>query len=181
MIPSDEIIISQTKKWITDVVVGCNFCPFAGRELNRGTIQYKVLPGAEAAQVLSAVNEALAELDNNSAIETTLLILPSGVENFEDYLDLLAYCEDALIEAGYEGIYQLASFHPEYLFGGASPTDPANYTNRSPYPMLHFLREDSVSKAVDNHPDIDSVPATNIQFANEKGLIYMKQLLASCL
>lgn len=178
---SDEKIISQTKKWITDVVVGCNFCPFAAREVKRGSIQYVVLHDAIMPIVRASLTQALKELDNNSGVETTLLIIPTGIENFDDYLDLLADAEGFLATKGYEGIYQLASFHPEYLFAGASASDPANYTNRSPYPMLHLLREASVSKAVDSHPDIDAIPSTNIRFANEQGLVFMKQLLASCM
>lgn len=178
---TSEKIIDQTKKWITDVVVGCNFCPFAAREVKRGSIHYRVLHEAEISSVLAAVAQAMRELDEDRTIETTLLIIPQGLENFDQYLDLLAEAEDRLFAEGYEGIYQLASFHPEYLFAGATASDPANYTNRSPYPMLHLLREDSVSKAVDSHADIDAVPANNIRFANERGLVYMKQLLASCM
>lgn len=173
-------IIEQTKNWITNVVVGCNFCPFAARELKKGSIYYEVLEAADTDHVLAAVVAAMQQLDKDAGIETTLLILPGSFEDFDEYLDLVEDAEEILEKEGYEGVYQLASFHPQYLFAGSEPSDAANYTNRSPYPMLHLLREGSVSKAVDNYPDIDEVPNRNVAFAREKGLIYMQQLLAHC-
>jgi hypothetical protein len=178
---NSSLIITQTRKWITDVVVGCNFCPFAAREVKRGSIHYEVLDDANAESTMEAALNIMKMLDNDPAVETALLILPSDFENFEDYLDLVETAEALLEENDYEGVYQVASFHPQYLFAGAAADDASNYTNRSPYPMLHFLREESVSKAVDGHPGIDDVPYINIQFAKEKGLRYMQQLLASCI
>ncbi|RYY68522.1 MAG: DUF1415 domain-containing protein [Chitinophagaceae bacterium] len=173
--------IAQTKKWIMDVVVGCNFCPFAAREVKKGSIHYEVLAEATAENTMEAALHIMKLLDGKPDIETALLILSTGYETLEDYLDLVATAEALLEENDYEGIYQVASFHPQYLFAGAPADDPSNYTNRSPYPMLHFLREESVSKAVDSHPDIDDVPYKNIQFAQEKGLRYMQELLANCI
>ncbi len=175
-----DLIIEHTKNWITDVVVGCNFCPFAARELKGGSIFYEVLENADTEIVLSAVAHVMQQLTENPGIETTLLILPGSFENFDTYLDLVDDAQELLEKEGYEGVYQIASFHPQYLFAGSEDTDAANYTNRSPYPMLHFLREDSVSKAVDSYPGIDEVPNRNIAFANEKGLRFMQQLLAAC-
>lgn len=178
---NDNIIIAQTKKWITDVVVACNFCPFAAREVKRGSIYYEVLHGADPESTIAAALNIMQLLDEDPSIETALIILPGSFENFDDYLDLVATAEGLLDENDYEGVYQVASFHPLYLFAGSTADDASNYTNRSPYPMLHFLREESVSKAVDGHPGIDDVPYNNIQYAREKGLTYMQQLLASCM
>ena len=97
------------------------------------------------------------------------------------YLDLVDKGERLLVKENYEGIYQLASFHPLYLFAGSNENDAANYTNRSPYPMLHILREDSITKALENFDDPDSIPEKNIDFAKTKGLEYMKMLAASCI
>jgi hypothetical protein len=173
-------IIAQTKKWISDVVVGCNFCPFAAREIIKGSIHYEVLENADTQKILEGVVSAMQKLDEEPGIETILLILPNSFEGFDEYLDLVEDAEHLLEKEGYEGVYQLASFHPKYLFAGSSESDASNYTNRSPYPMLHFLREESVSKAVDSYPGIDEVPGRNIAFAREKGLLYMQQLLAAC-
>lgn len=178
--PAPSAVIEQTKSWITNVVVGCNFCPFAGRELSRGTIHYEVLENADTEMVLGAVVKALQQLDAEPGIETTLLILPGSFAGFDVYLDLVEDAETLLEKEGYEGNYQLASFHPQYLFAGSGEADPANYTNRSPHPMLHFLREESVSKAVDSYPGIEDVPNRNIAFAQEKGLVFMQQLLEAC-
>ena len=174
----NDIIIEQTKKWITNIVVGCNFCPFAAKELRRGSIHYEVLHGATTVAALETVMTLFRQLDSADDIETSLLILPGGFRVFDEYLQLLSQAERLLVKEKYEGIYQVASFHPEYLFAGSTEDDPSNYTNRSPYPMLHFLREESVSKAIASYPDIDEVPKQNISFTKEKGLVYMKQLLA---
>jgi uncharacterized protein len=177
----DDRIIAQTKNWITDVVIGCNFCPFAAKEIKRGSIHYEVLLDASNETVLQAVAKIFNLLDNDETIETALIILPNAYDSFTSYLDMVDKAETLLEKENYEGIYQIASFHPQYLFAGSTNVDPSNYTNRSPYPMLHFLREASVGKAVDSHPNIDDVPAQNVQFAQEKGLRYMQELLAACM
>lgn len=176
-----EVIVRQTRRWITDVVVACNFCPFAAREVKRDSIYYDVLPNAGMEETLEAVSAAFTKLDEHPEIETSLLILPGSFESFEDYLQLVELAESLLEQEEYEGIYQVASFHPQYLFAGSKENDPSNFTNRSPYPMLHFLREESVSKAIDSHPDIDDVPNQNISYTETKGLAHMQQLLAACL
>ncbi|GAB4093238.1 DUF1415 domain-containing protein [Flaviaesturariibacter terrae] len=176
---SAEHIIAQTKKWIVDVVVGCNFCPFALREVKRDSIRFQVVEGNKPA-VLSALTEALKEMDANRGIETMFLILPAHFNRFTDYLKLVDAAEALLRKAGYEGVYQVASFHPGYLFAGSRPDDAANYTNRSPYPMLHLLREESVSRAVDSYPNPERIPERNMAFAREKGLDYMQRLWAAC-
>ncbi|MEO8769135.1 MAG: DUF1415 domain-containing protein [Ferruginibacter sp.] len=171
-------IIAQTKKWIIDVVVGCGFCPFAAKEIKKDSIHYEVLQQADKAAALKAMMLMLQQLDANDKIETALLIMPEGFKSFDIYLQLIDMADTLLAKEKYEGIYQIASFHPRYLFAESDENDAANYTNRSPYPMLHFLREESVSKAVDGYPDIDEVPNRNVRFANEKGRDYMEKLLA---
>jgi uncharacterized protein len=120
-------------------------------------------------------------MDEEKDIETSFLILPNAVEKFDDYLYLVSDAEDLLIEKGYEGIYQLASFHPLYKFANSEEKDAANYTNRSIYPMLHLLREASIDKALENYRNPEGIPDININFAREKGLVYMKMLRDSCL
>ena len=177
MMTQDETVIADTKRWIIDVVIGCNFCPFAAREVKRNSIHYNVLNGATLNNILPAVMQSLYQLDADENIETSFLILPDAFSSLSLYLDMLDLAEQLNKKEKYEGIYQIAGFHPKYLFAGTKEDDPSNYTNRSPYPMLHFLREASVSKAVDSYPDIDNVPTRNIAFTKEKGLVYMKQLL----
>ena len=177
--PANEVVIAQTKKWITEVVVKCGFCPFAANEVKRGSIHYTVVR-AGAKQKLSFLTSAFKELDTDRSIETTLLIFPVSLKDFHAYLQLLSRAETLLEKSGYEGIYQLASFHPQYLFEDAPEDDAANYTNRSPYPMLHLLREASLTHAIDGHSDIDGIPQRNVRFARRKGLAQMKLLREAC-
>lgn len=174
-----DVLIAATVDWIESVVVGHNFCPFAKRELRRNAVRYALAEGgAEAA--LAALLDECRHLDADAGTETTLLILPDGFDDFEDYLDLTAMAEDLLAGHGYEGVYQIASFHPEYRFADADADDAANYTNRSPYPMWHLLREDSLSRAIDAYPDVDAIPDANIAKARTLGAAHWQALLAAC-
>ncbi|HUC80526.1 MAG TPA: DUF1415 domain-containing protein [Flavisolibacter sp.] len=177
---TDETIIEQTKKWITDVVVGLNFCPFAARELRRNSIAYDVVRSASATTVLATLTSAMKEMDAAPEIETRFLLLPQGFGRFSAYLKLVNSTTQLIKSSGYEGVYQVASFHPQYFFAGSRPTDAANYTNRSPHPMLQILREESVSRAVASYPDTHKIPERNTAFAREKGLTAMQALLAAC-
>jgi uncharacterized protein len=177
---TDQIAIAQTQRWVQEVVVGCNFCPFAGRELLKNTIRYTVVRGDDLEQCLEAVKAECERLTTDNSIETTLLLFPDGFFDFEEYLDLVDLAERLVVMENYEGVFQVASFHPEYLFGGSDDNDPANFTNRSMIPMLHLLRESSVTRAVENHPNVDDIPAANISFAQAKGLEYMQKLRSAC-
>jgi uncharacterized protein len=174
-------IIHQTKKWITHVVVGCNFCPFAAREVKRNSIHYQVENSTDLNLCLQAFMQECVRLDNDDAIETVLLIFPNTFSTFDTYLNLLYLAEKALKKKGYDGIYQVASFHPLYRFANTPDNDAANYTNRSIYPMLHLLREEKIEQVLQHYPDPEQIPVRNIQFAHEKGLAYMKRLRDSCL
>lgn len=178
---TDSSIISQTTQWINSVVIGCNFCPFAAKAMLRKSVRYVVLPETTLESSLETLIAELQYLDRTDDIETTLLIFPKDYADFEEFLDLADLAEELSVEQGYEGVYQIASFHPEYCFADADADDPANYTNRSPYPMLHLLREESVSRAVDHYIDPEGIPDRNIAFAQEKGLKYMQMLRAAAL
>jgi len=169
-------IIDRTKKWIIDVVIGCNFCPFAANVVKQKTIFYKVEENKEVETCLASFVLEMERLDNDPAIETSFLIFPNAFQQFDDYLDLVSLAEKLLKRKSYEGVYQVASFHPLYFFANSDENDPANYTNRSIYPMLQLLREESIDKALANYKDPESIPARNINFAKEKGLVYMKML-----
>jgi hypothetical protein len=178
---SNEQVIEETKKWIEDVVVGCNFCPFAGKELKQNSIRYLVETGSDLKTCLQVFMKECIYLDTNPATETTLIIFPSAFQQFDDYLDLVELAESLLVKEGYEGIYQVASFHPQYMFAGAPPNDAANFSNRSIYPMLHILREESIEKALKKYPNPELIPERNILFAREKGVLYMKMLREACM
>jgi len=174
-------IVEQTKNWIKEVVIGCNFCPFAARELRLDSIHYQVEPSIKRQNCLRAMIQECVRLDNTPGIATTLLIFPNAFARWVDYLDLAARAEKNLRQKGYEGIYQVASFHPLYEFAGAPVRDAANYTNRSIYPMLHLLREEQMEKSLLHYPHPESIPDRNILFAREKGEAYMKSLRDQCL
>lgn len=173
--------IEQTRKWITEVVIACNFCPFAAKEVRQNSIHYQVETSTDITACLDAFLQECIRLDEQPAIATSLLIFTSGFARFDNYLDMVAMAETLLEKHGYEGVYQVASFHPLYIFADADANDAANFTNRSVYPMLHLLREDSMEKAIAGYPHPERIPDRNIAFARQKGMEYMKALRAACL
>lgn len=173
---TSEQIIERTKRWIVDVVIGCNLCPFAANVVKQKSIFYQVETSTEINTCLDSFVNELRRLDSDGSIETSFLIFQNAFKKFEDYLHLVSLAEKLLKRKGYEGIYQVASFHPLYLFADSDENDPANYTNRSIYPMLHLLREESIDKALEHYKDPESIPERNISFTRGKGLAYMKML-----
>jgi hypothetical protein len=171
--------IEQTQQWIEKIVVGLNFCPFAKRELRKNAVRFVLNESGDTQDTLEQLIAECEFLDAHPETETTLLILPNGFDDFLHYLDLTELAEDLLAEQGYEGVYQVASFHPEYCFADADADDAANYTNRSPFPMLHLLREASLDIAIDSFPDIDSIPETNMQKARSLGAEFFKAILGA--
>jgi hypothetical protein len=174
-------IIQQTKNWVKDIVIGLNLCPFAAKPFNDNTIDYIVAskhndkPLIE--QHLHQLADCFSRLGDTTDIETCLLILPDGYERFDDYLELLYFSNLLLEDLNYSGIYQLASFHPAYLFEDSTEDDVSNFTNRSPYPMLHIIREHSLEKAIASYPDIEDVPVNNIKKLQEIGIEEMQKKL----
>jgi uncharacterized protein len=134
--------------------------------------------GSEAC--LEAFLQECIRLDDNDSIETSFLLFPNAMADFNDYLELAELAEALLDKHGYEGVYQVASFHPDYCFAGESADDAANYTNRSIYPMLHLLREETMEQAIARYPNPESIPDKNIDFARKKGLAYMQLLRDKC-
>lgn len=170
-------IIQETRQWIISVVIGCNFCPFAAREMERNSVHFELADSPAAATILLQLFNLMEKMEEDPSIETAFLILPEEWADFMLYLDLIEQAEGLIEEQDFEGIFQVASFHPAYQFAGSPPEDPANYTNRSPYPMLHLLREESVEKALEMYSgDPEEIPERNVRFAREKGLAYMKSL-----
>lgn len=172
---SDQII-AQTKSWVKDIVIGLNFCPFANKEFINETIRYVVDDSDDFEINLTTFLTELHFLDK-SEFETSLLIFPESYSDFQDYLDLVDTANDILLEFGYEGVYQIASFHPEYRFEHTKKEDAANYTNRSPYPMLHIIREASLEKAISSYENVDKIPENNEKLAREKGIKYFETIL----
>ena len=174
---SDETVKTTVKSWIDKMIVGLNFCPFAKKEIERDTVRYAISSSVQANNALGHLIEELALLDNHLDIQTTLLVFPLGFDSFEKYLDMLELANSLISQGGYSGIYQLASFHPDYCFEGEDENDPANYTNRSPYPILHILRESSIDEVLKRYPQPESIPENNIAKARELGTEFLQALL----
>ncbi|MDO9104543.1 MAG: DUF1415 domain-containing protein [Methylovulum sp.] len=172
--------LNATQTWLKTVVIEHSICPFAKRELDCGSIRFTVNHNTDTESCLLDLIDECGLLDADERIETTLLIYAKAFADFDSYLDFLEIAEALMLEQGYEGIYQLASFHPHYCFDGARPDDAANYTNRSPYPMLHLLREASLELAIDSYPQPEAIPQRNIELTRSLGLTTMQALLKAC-
>lgn len=159
-----ENIVSKTHGWIGEFVAKLNICPFAAGPLARSSVWYRVSQSVETNDVYRDFLQALDEFVRLPVeqAETGLFIMPDALAVFDDYLAFLELAEAALEPAGLVGLIQLASFHPDYVFADVDPDDPANLTNRSPYPMLHFIREDELEKALAGYPDPESIPERNV-------------------
>jgi hypothetical protein len=156
-------VADETRAWIEEVVVGLDLCPFAAAPLRDGRVRIALSEAREPERLASDLADELRRLDRASAseLETTLLVHPHALRDFDDYNQFLAAADAVLEKLGLVGTIQIASFHPDYCFDGVASDDPANATNRSPHPMLHLLREASVAEAVASHPDPDAIPARN--------------------
>jgi hypothetical protein len=169
-----------TQNWVESIVVNLNLCPFARRELDSGRVRLKNFSGDDESGLLQALQDETELLDRDTSIETTLLIHPFVLQDFDKYNKFLNLVDDLIVDLRREGVYQVASFHPQYQFAGTDPDAPENYTNRSPFPMLHLLREASVEKAIESYPDVEKIPERNIECMNDMGKEKLDDLLRSC-
>jgi hypothetical protein len=169
-ITSDEII-AATRRWLERSVIGLNLCPFAESVYRGDRVRFRVSEQRSASALLEEFRSEIADLNaaDPARCETTLLIHPWVLADFIEYNDFLEVCEAAILEQGLEGVLQVASFHPQYQFAGTKSEDIENYTNRSPYPMLHLLREASIERAVAAVPDPDEIYRRNIRTLRELG------------
>jgi uncharacterized protein len=168
---NEEIFITETVIWLERAVIGLNLCPFAKAVHVKQQIRYKVSAAITADALrddLVAELQLLAAADP-AEIDTTLLIHPHVLSDFLDYNDFLYIADDIIRELELVGVLQIASFHPRYQFAGTEADDIGNYTNRSPYPMLHLLREASIDRAVAAFPDAADIFDRNIATMNELG------------
>jgi len=164
------------RQWLESLVIELNLCPFAGRELRNDRVRFAVTGATTEDELLIALRTELELLDANTSIETTLLIHPEVLCDFADYNQFLDAADSLLRYMEVEGIYQVASFHPDYQFGGTEPNDVENYTNRAPYPLLHILREASLERAIAEFPDVEQIPERNITLMNSMGAEQLQRL-----
>ncbi|MCL5255985.1 MAG: DUF1415 domain-containing protein [Gammaproteobacteria bacterium] len=170
-------VIARTATWVNDVIVKYNFCPFARAEVEQQRIRYVVCSQTTLDAALLACAAECEWLDAHPQTETTLLIFDHGFDDFQDFLELVDYANELLEVQGYEGVYQLATFHPDYQFADSEQQDAANYTNRAPYPVLHFLREASLERVLAEYQDPEAIPERNIEFARRKGAAFFISIL----
>jgi len=171
--------VAQTRRWIERAVIGLNLCPFAKAVYTKQQIRFVLSDASTAEALLAQLGEELLLLRDTPAeqIDTTLLIHPQVLADFLDYNDFLE-AADSLVEAlELDGVMQVASFHPDYQFAGSAPDDVENSSNRAPYPILHLLREDSVSRAVEAFPDPDAIVERNVETLRKLGVEGWRQLL----
>jgi hypothetical protein len=160
--------------------VGLNLCPFAKRELVKNRVRFAVSEAITEEQLLLALQVELEHLNRDSSIETTLLIHAKVLQDFYAYNQFLGDADRLLVQMQLDGVYQIASFHPDYQFGGTDPDDSENYTNRSPYPLLHLIREESLTRVIADFPDADQIPAHNVELMNRLGKDKLQALLQAC-
>ena len=175
----DDKIIKSVRHWVETVVVGLNLCPFAKRELVNDRVRFVVSDAETEVDLLAALQTELNILEQDDAIETTLLIHPNVLQDFYDYNEFLDAADGLLVEMDRDGIIQVASFHPDYQFAETEAEDVENYTNRSPYPLLHLIREESLEQAIAAYPNADAIPERNINLLRELGKDKMRAMFGS--
>lgn len=164
-----EHYIVPVQEWLERVVIGLNLCPFASRPARAGRVRMAVSLARDEQRLLDDLQQELERLESCSAteLETTLLIIPHLLGDFMDYNLFLNWVDQLLVRRGWEGEFQVATFHPHYQFEGTEPGDAENLTNSSPFPLLHLLREESLEQMLERYPDSDAIPETNIRRMNQ--------------
>lgn len=182
-VPSAETVIAQCRCWIEKIVIELNFCPFARKPYESDQVRYVVSNADNTDQLLGDLHDELELLRRTDAkeIETTILIHPCVLNDFFEYNDFLFVVDMYLEQNQYQGEFQIASLHPDYQFAEADIDAAENYTNRSPYPVLHLLREDSLSHALMGYSRPERIPERNIRIAEKLGVEKMQSILDECL
>ncbi len=171
--------IAETRKWLEQIVIGLNLCPFAKAVYVKDQVRFVLSDATTPEALVEELAEELILLRDTPAeqIDTTLIVHPDVLTDFLEYNDFLDNADAAIEALDLQGILQVASFHPQYQFAGVAPDDVSNYTNRAPYPTLHLLREDSVERAVAAFPDPDVIVERNIDTLDKLGIEGWTRLL----
>lgn len=177
---NEQHVIDATRRWVETVVIDLNLCPFAKRELVKQRIRFAVTDTSNEEGLMQALEQELCLLQDHPDIETTLLVHPQVLSDFEDYNQFLDLVDILISQLRLNGELQVASFHPDYQFHGTEPEDVENTTNRSPFPMLHLIREASIGAAIANYPDPEGIPERNIETVERLGIDHMRALLRAC-
>jgi hypothetical protein len=172
-------IIEKSKTWVEKFVIGLQLCPFAKRPFEKGQVRFEVCfeKNTEAQLIAFWKEIELLSATPKETVSNIILILPNGLDDFEQYLDFYDLAEQLLFDQNKDEEFQLASFHPDYQFDGTEKDDVTNYTNRSPFPFIHILRIEEVEVAIANYPEIEEVPEKNIRLLKEIGIEQIKILI----
>jgi uncharacterized protein len=179
MSTDNEAVINATRTWLEKVVIGLNLCPFAKAVYVKNQIRFVVSNARNSDVLLEDLErelQFLAQADP-AQTDTTLLIHPHVLTDFLDYNDFLDVCDSVVDELELDGVLQVASFHPQYQFAATEMDDVGNFTNRSPFPTLHLLREESVTRAVETFPDVDGICQKNVATLRALGTTEIKKLI----
>ena len=170
--PADDTVIALTRAWVAEAVIGLNLCPFAKAVYVKDQVRYVVSHADNEADLAQQLLNELQHLQaaDPELLDTTLLIHPRVLQDFYDYNNFLDVADQVLEDAELDGVMQIASFHPQYQFADALPDDIDNYTNRSPFPVLHLLRESSIDRAVAAFPEASAIFERNIATMRDLGL-----------
>ena len=168
---AERIAIEDTQRWLLQAVVGLNLCPFAKAVVAKNLVRYRVCMSHEPSDVLTMLCDELQHLASadETLLDTTLLIAPFLLPDFFEFNAFLSDCDDVLVNLNLEGVLQVADFHPHYTFAGEDPQGMSHFTNRSPYPTLHLLRENSIDKAVLAYPDAALIYERNMLLLEKMG------------
>lgn len=169
--PTEQIALADTRRWLERAVVGLNLCPFAKSVMVKHQVHFAVTSAVDAAGALDAFEQELTALVAADAAsrDTTLLVIPNGMQDFLTFLDLVMRAERTVRKRGLSGVIQVAHFHPNFVFAGADDDDITNCTNRAPYPTLHLLREQSIDRAVAAFPDAAAIYEANMEVLRRLG------------
>ncbi len=179
---NDVQIIAETRQWVNDIVIRHNLCPFAHKPFRNDAIRYRVSHASTADELMDDLIDELLRLRDadTSKIETTLLIATNCLRDFEHYNQFLDVVDMLIGQFDLEGTIQVASFHPDYQFADLDYADVRNYTNRSLYPMFHLILEESIERARASHPNVESIPNTNMKLLEKIGLEEIRRQQQNC-
>lgn len=173
----EQLAIQQVKAWLQEIVIGLNFCPFAQQPFETERIKYLVYTATNTQNIGKVVQDECKWLQQHPEIDTTLIIFPELLQSFAVFLQQVKNVNTVLERKKLIQAFQLAHFHPHYVFEGNSPQDAANYTNRSPYPILHIIRQEQLTKILKNIKNPHLIPQNNIRLATVKGAVYFEEIL----
>ena len=172
----DQKELVQTAIWIQDVVMGLNLCPFAHAVYKQDKIRYTLANVNTSEDIISIFEKEITHLLDHENISTTFIVIPL-YSDFLEYLDCVDLLNQFLQTSLHGEHFQIASFHPDYIFAGSTDQDPANYTNRSPFPMIHILREAELTDGINVYPNTEDIPKNNIKLLRKMGLEEIQKIL----